>query len=166
VKYYLSVFTLAAAFAIAQIASAATQTANFTVTANVGTTCTIAVPAALAFGNYDPTSAAALNGVTTMNVTCTAATPATIDINEGSHAAGGSTPDAPARQMSDGAGQFLTYTLYQDSARSLIWGANTTTMSITGSGSLQAFSIYGQMAPLQTATAGAFTDPVVATITF
>src|SRR5690349_9178219 len=98
----------------AETSTAATASSNFNVMVSVGTSCTIAVAANLNFGTYDPTAPLPTDNQTTMNVTCTLATPATIDINQGSNPGPGSTADAPLRYMADGTGQFLAYALYQD----------------------------------------------------
>ena len=149
-----------------QAAIAATATANFNVTATVGTACTISVPLDLSFGAYDPVAAAPLDSVTTMNVTCTLGTATSIDISQGGHATGTSTADAPDRRLSDGGTQYLSYALYQDAGRSVVWGGGASALVSAGTGAAQNFSIYGRIWALQPASPGIFSDPVVATITF
>ena len=162
---YVSTLVVTASLGIGQLAFAATQTSNFQVTAIVGTTCTIAVPASLAFGTYDPLSPSALNGSTTLNINCTASAPVTIDINEGTTAAAGSSPAVPQRQMASGLNR-LKYFLYQDAGLTTIWGAGASTQNYVGTGASQALTIFGQIPAAQAEPAGAFADPVIATVTF
>jgi spore coat protein U-like protein len=148
-------------------AQAGSATSTVTVTANVISNCTISA-GTVAFGNYDPTSATALDQTGTVNVQCTTGTVATIAMGQGSNAATGSTDAAPLRQMASVA-QRLRYDLYQDSGRTTVWG-NTLLTSVTYaalSSASTAMTIYGRIPINQNATAGAgYSDSVTATINF
>ena len=145
--------------------SAATATANLGVSATVTNNCTISTTA-LAFGSYDPVAANAstnLDGTGAVSVACTKGTAATVGLGLGSNASGST------RRMGDGAGNFLTYELYQDSGHTTVWGnagAGLLSPAAAPSKAARNFTVYGQVVSNQDATAGSYTDTVVATVNF
>jgi len=150
-------------------ASAATATANLTVSATISNTCTITT-AAVAFGAYDPIVANAtspLNGTGQITTTCTAGASPVITLGQGSNAGGGSTNPAPVRRMANGT-NYMAYALYQDSGRSTVWGNTPATApaAVAGTGLAQNTTVYGQVAAGQDLPAATYTDTVVATVTF
>ena len=153
---------------VAGPARATTATSNLSVTATVGTNCTIAT-SAVAFGTYDPVSAhasSALNGTGGVTVTCTSGSSATITLGQGSNADTGSTDAAPLRRVKSGT-NYLSYALYSDSGRTTVRGNTAGTgLAHTGTGSAAAITIYAQIAAGQNVPAGSYADTVVATITF
>jgi spore coat protein U-like protein len=146
-------------------ANAATATANLGVSATVTNNCTIST-VALAFGSYDPVVANAstnLDGTGTVSVACTKGSTATIGLGGGANASG------TTRRMGDGASNFLTYELYQDSNRSTVWGnSGTDLLSPVAAPSKAArnFTVYGRVASDQDVPAGNYSDTVVATVNF
>jgi spore coat protein U-like protein len=165
---------LTAAFASAALlvtndAPAGTATSNVDVTATVVANCTITTTQAVAFGNYDPVSANAAtpkDATGTLSVTCTNGSSAAIGLSQGNNAAMGSTDAAPLRRMLSG-GNFLSYDLYRDSARTQLWGQDVTVdLEITGTGTAASQTIYGRIPAGQNKPAGAYADVVVATVTF
>ena len=146
-------------------AQAATATANLSATATVINNCTIST-AALAFGNYDPVgvnAAAALDGTGTVTIACTKGTTATIGLGLGANASG------TTRRMTDGSGNYLTYEMYHEVGHSTVWGtAGAALLSPAAAPSKAArnFTVYGQVTGNQDATAGAYTDTIVATVNF
>src|SRR5690242_10156726 len=172
-KFNARLLSLAGAVAVAIGAApgteAATATSNLSVTASVSANCSIST-APVAFGAYDPVSTNAstpLNGTGTVNVTCTSGASTTITLGQGSNANTGSTDAAPARRLSDGGTNFLTYSLFQDAGRTTVWG-NTggTGVANTGTGTQTAVTVYGSVAAGQNVPAGNYSDTVVATVTF
>lgn len=165
----LSVLALAAAaLAFSTGAYAAdTQTANLTVNATVAADCTISA-ATLNFGNYFvvANASAPLNGSTTVNYVCPSGVTGTILLNEGASPASGSTLASPLRQMKHGTADFLAYNLYSDHSGGLVWDGVTGIGSLAGTGSSASVTVYGQVAAGQSPTAAAYTDTVVATITY
>lgn len=152
----------------ASTAVAAISTANLAVSATVSNNCTITT-SALSFGSYDPVSAnssAALNGTGGVSVTCTSGASTTVALGQGANANTGSTDAAPLRRMASGTNR-LSYSLYQDAARTAVWG-NTVATSVahTGTGTSTAITVYGAIAGGQNVPAGSYTDTVVATVTF
>ena len=161
--------TAALAMGVVSGSDAATATSNLSVTASVTANCTITT-APVAFGAYDPITAnatAALNGTGTVNVTCTNGATTTVTLGQGANADAGSTAAAPARRLSDGATDFLAYTLYSDTGCTTVWGDTAGTgVAHTGTGTLTALTVYGAVAAGQSVPAGNYADTVVATITF
>lgn len=165
---------IAVASAIALVSSATlaagTASSSMPVSATVANNCSIDATGGLAFGSYDPAVAnasAPLDASGTINVTCTLDAAATITLGQGANADTGSTDAAPLRRMTDGATNFLSYALYQESGRTTVWGNDTTTDVIsTGTGAAVSHTVYGRVAAAQNVPAGAYSDTVVATVTF
>jgi spore coat protein U-like protein len=149
-------------------ASAATNTADLDVSAEVSANCTIST-IALAFGSYDPVVAhasAALDGQGTVTVTCTNGSTTVITLGQGLNADAASTDASPVRQMVSGANQ-LSYALYSDSSRTTPWGNTSETgVSHVGSGASTNLTVYGSVSGGQNVPAGSYSDTVVATVTF
>lgn len=141
-------------------ASASTSiTTTFAVTATVQSTCIVSA-SPMAFGTY---TGAVSNSTSTVSVTCTNTTPYTVGLNPGS--ASGAT--VTTRQMTGPSSALLNYALYSDSSRSVNWGNTTGSwVSGTGSGAVQALTVYGQVAAGQFASPGAYTDTITATVTY
>lgn len=156
-----SVIALVTAF---NSASAATATGTLSVTASVASVCLVS-NATLAFGSYDPTSAAALNAATTLTLTCTLGTPYNIGMSAGA----GTGATTTLRVLTSGSNT-LDYKLFRDSGRTLNWGntVGTDTLSGTSSASTLAntINIYGQIPINEAAPTGSYTDSVTVTVTY
>jgi spore coat protein U-like protein len=148
-------------------AKAGSATATITVTATVLTACIVAA-LPLVFGNYDPTSASAAQASTTITAVCTLSAPYSIALDNGTGGSALATGGAAGRKMTAVIGSTtLGYNLYQDSSFANVWGNSAgTTLSASGSGLIQSYSVFGRIPPQQTATAGAYLDTVTATLTF
>lgn len=146
-----------------ETALAATATTTFDVTATVADTCSIAA-SNLAFGTYDP-GAGDLNGTTTLTATCTENTTYDIGLDTGSNGASATTT---TRAMDDGLANYLDYELYQDSARTTVWGdtIGTDTVSQTSTGGDESHTVYGQIPGSQFVPAGSYSDTINVTITY
>src|SRR5579872_299215 len=144
---------------------ASTATTTFAVTSTVLTAC-IVVATPLVFGNYDPTSSTALAGTATTSVTCTLSAPYNVGLDAGQ----GSGATVTTRKMTriTGGTQTLNYSLYQDSGHATVWGntLGTNTVASTGTGILQAFTIYGEVTAQQASPAAAYSDTVTVTVTY
>ncbi|MBU8898794.1 SCPU domain-containing protein [Corallococcus sp. H22C18031201] len=167
-----AVIGVASAFASFSDAHAATATANLTVTATVGSVCTIS-SGTLNFGSYDPVVLNASTGVDllgsgTMNVQCTLLGTAVVTLGQGSNANTGSTDAAPLRRMKNTASaNYLSYALYQDAARLVVWGNTAGTgLAYVGTGLSVPVPVYGTVSKGQNVPSGNYSDVVVATITF
>ncbi|KAK6032472.1 spore Coat Protein U domain protein [Ostertagia ostertagi] len=133
----------AACLAAFGAASAATDTANMTVKITVTATCDIhtVAPTDVDFGSVasTATNVAATGGVLTVNTT---------------------------RQMKNGTANFVGYGLFRDAAFSNAWGSTVPLSAAgTGNGANQNFTVYGRV-PSAASAAGAYTDTVIATVTY
>ncbi|MBL8786006.1 MAG: spore coat protein U domain-containing protein [Deltaproteobacteria bacterium] len=141
---------------------------DLAVSASVADNCTIETTP-LAFGSYDPITthaASELAGTGSVTVTCTSGASAVIKLGEGANADGASTPAAPARRLKSGS-NFLSYFLFSDTLREVVWGNTALTgVDHTGDGAPAAFTIYGAITAGQNVPSGTYTDTVVATVAF
>ncbi len=168
---FLKKSLIAAALGFAVIGASAQTTGNITVSANVIATCNISV-ANLAFGNYDSFAAAPLQASTSVSVACSQGSVPVIALGAGSNLSGAQ------RRMNQGAA-LLSYDLYKPltnvasaaCAYTTSWGdggAYGTALTTVAAPSLasRAYNICGQIPAGQNAIVGAYTDTVVASITF
>jgi spore coat protein U-like protein len=149
---------------------AGTATSNMSVLASVSNNCVISA-GALSFNSYDPIVANVTNpltGTATLQVTCTDGASTNITLDQGTHAAAGSTPSTPLRQLKIGSGSdVLSYVLTQDSAGTLPWADSSAEEAYTGTGLQTTVTVYGSVAGGQTSVhAGSYSDTIVVTITF
>jgi len=154
----------AIALAASAPAVAATATTTLSVNATVPATCTITT-SAVAFGAIDTLSATPDDSTGTISVTCTNGTPWAASAGAGT----GTGATLSVRKMVSGA-NLINYALYTNSARTTIWGdgvAPTATIAATGTGSVQANTIYGRVPTGQGSTpVGSYADTVAVTVTF
>ena len=168
---FKSIFSLLLLVMVSFSASvfAGSATAVMTNTATVNGGCTISTSGFSA--SYDPVSANATLpadaniGVTT---TCTTGLTATITLGQGANAGSGSTDAIPVRRLSNGAGGYLTYSIMTDVTHATTWGNTAGTgQTSTGLGVPVTLTGYARIPAGQTsAAAGAYTDTVVATVSF
>ncbi|HTZ54984.1 MAG TPA: spore coat U domain-containing protein [Candidatus Acidoferrum sp.] len=170
IRKWMLFFVLIAALAIAKPAMGASASATMTVTATVIATCTI-TSGNLSFGNYDAVGAnatAPLNGTAAIKATCTQGAAATVDIDQGLNASGSG--NSMQRRMKGTGTNYLSYSIYQDSAHSKPWGSKTsgTTVSVTGAGGTTPVTLtaYGSVPSAQNAPVGSYTDSVAVTINY
>ena len=138
-------------------ARATTTTATMAITATALSACLI-VATPLAFGNY---SQVLLPASATLSVTCTASTPYTIALNQGT-TTGATTSARLLYNLT--AGTTLAYALYTDSGHTAPWTSNT--VAGTGNGLVQTINVYGTIAGGQQSAPGAYTDLVTATLSY
>jgi spore coat protein U-like protein len=152
----------------AAFAQTPTATTTLSVSAIVGSTCNIST-SAVSFGTYDPlvvNVTAPLNGTGIVATTCSNGLGDTLTLDQGLNAATGSTTEVPLRQMRS-AGNVMAYFLYQNSARSTVFGNDATTgVAQTGTGLNANLTVYGQVPGAQNAAPGSYSDTVTATVTF
>ncbi len=149
-------------------AFAGTATSNLSVTATVTASCSINA-GALAL-NYDPVVAnqsTASTSTATLTVACTSGSASTITLGQGTNAATGSTDAAPQRRALNGTANYLNYGLYSDAAYQTLWGNTSATgAAYTGTGTTGTVTVYASIPAAQNVPAGAYSDTVVATVTF
>ena len=164
-----SLMLLVWAIILPGLSLAASATATFNVSATVTATCTISA-ASLSFGSYEPVLTNAtvpldVNGSVT--VRCTKGTTATIGLDQGIHAATGSTTTTPLRQMINGP-SLLRYDLFRTAAGTDVWGdgtPNVQSYSATNN-SPQTLTVFGRIPAAQDVATSSYSDTVTATINF
>lgn len=130
-------------------------------TATVNNSCTVSATN-VDFGSAGILSAN-IDASGTVTVQCTNTTPYNVGLNAGT----GSGATVTTRKMTSGANT-ISYSLYQNSSRTTVWGntVGTNTVSGTGSGLGQALTVYGRVPPQTTPAPGTYTDTIVATVTY
>lgn len=148
-------------------AHAETDTSSFDVLLQITEACDVSSTApndldfgttSLLTGNLDQTS--------TLTVLCTTGTTFDIGLDAGINES--SVDDISTRRMTDGDSSYVGYQLYQDAGRSVAWGdtVSTNTVSSTGTGDDQSFTVYGRVPTQITPAAGSYTDNVTVTVTY
>lgn len=143
----------------------AQTTSTVAATTTVTTECNITVTP-LAFGAYDPLVAhvtADLDGTATVSLTCTKGAAASVALAIGLNASGST------RRMISNIGDYLTYELHQDSARTFVWNEELTSLLTLGPATSMAprnLTVYGRVFGGQDVRAGTYTDSVLATVNF
>ena len=147
---------------LAAPASAATTTQTFGVQLTITSSCTINGATTLDFGSNGVLTSA-LDQSSTITVQCTNTTPYNVGLSSG--AAPGAT--VTTRKMTNGAAT-INYSLYSNAGRTTNWGntVGTDTVSATGDGASQAFTVYGRVPAQTTPAAGAYSDTITVTVTY
>lgn len=135
----------------------------------IAETCTaIALP--VAFGGYNPLSAAATDSTGQVTVTCTGIVSVSVSYTI-KLSTGGSGTYSP-RKLAFGAG-VLDYNLYTNSSRTTVWGDGAAATSfISDSYALGLLSVtrnytaYARLPPLQNVAAGVYADTITVTVTY
>jgi spore coat protein U-like protein len=147
------------AFAGVSVAQAATATATLSVSASISGACTVG-GAAMAFGAYSSAAASTTNS--TIQVTCTNGTNATVSLNQGAN--NNRVPSAGTRALANGA-NYLGYEIYSDSGLSTVWNT-TNTQPIASTGAPISLTAYGRIPAGQNPATGSYNDTVTITVTF
>ncbi|MFJ1231063.1 Csu type fimbrial protein [Yersinia proxima] len=126
----------------------------------------------LNFGNISSLSTA-INIVSSQNagsiiIQCSGTPSITLALNSGANTTGNIS--AGRRLVNSNTGEYLFYQIFQDSARSIIWGNGSnggTTQVITANSTLQQIVLYAQLFASSTfPTAGNYTDTLLVTVTY
>ena len=146
----------------ASAAQAASTTSQFSVSMTINSSCTIVSTAALNFGSQGVLTSA-VPQTTTLQVQCTNTTAYNIGLDAGT----GSGATVAARKMTSGSNT-VTYSLYSDSGHTTVWGntIGTNTVSATGNGAAQTYTIYGQVPAQTTPAPGSYSDTITVTVTY
>lgn len=146
--------------------SAGSASTSLAVSARVTNNCTVST-ASLAFGTYDPIvthATANLDGTATVTITCTKGAITTIGLDAGSNAPGTGTTRAML-----GGGVKLSYEIYRDSGRTILWSnvlGGLFLPPIAPSKAPRSFTVYGRIPAGQDVPAGNYNDTVLATVNF
>lgn len=145
-------------------------------TAHAGADCSVSV-SGVAFGVYDPLLAAPDDSTGSVTVTCAYVAPGgATNVNYTVALSTGTSGAYAQRRMSAGASR-LTYNLFVDAARSVIWGNATAGTAVVsgamrvgpgvGNGTRSAtHTVYGRAPALQATDSGSYADSIVVTLTF
>ena len=141
---------------------AATTTTTFTVSVTLAATCTINSASTLNFGNQGILSTN-VDQTSTIQVTCTNSTPYNIGLDAGT----GTGATVATRKLTSG-GATVNYSLYSDSGRTTVWGntIGTNTVTGTGNGAGQNYTVYGRIPSQTTPAPGTYTDTITVTVTY
>lgn len=133
------------------------------VTASVSNACRITLATDLAFGNTGALTANR-DQTSSIMVRCPTGTAWRLGLSNGSN------PVGTVRRMRNAAGNYVTYELYRDNARSQRWGntPGTDTSNGTGQGesSPVAQSVYGRVPVQPAAPTGTYSDTITVTLTY
>jgi len=149
---------------VAQVWAASRSTYLY-INAQIVPTCTVTVPYSIDFGIQTQGANADVNGTGMVKCTCTNQVPYEISLDSGNHLNG-------TRQVSDGAGNFLSYWLYTDANHSREWGDSNVDgtyaaapglSGLSGTSTSQDYIVYGKMYNNSTAS-GYYTDAVTVTV--
>lgn len=135
--------------------------------------CSMTVSAgAMAFGNYNPNAATgASDSTSTVQVTGTLVGIGLLNTIAYSISLSAGSASTVADRRLIGAGS-LGYNLYTDSARSVVWGANTVSDSISvlaavlGGSVTRNYTVYGRIPAGQYVAPGAYANTIVVTVTY
>lgn len=148
--------------ASAEPAFAATTTSTFAVQLTISSSCTINSATTLNFGSQGVLTTT-INQTSSIQVLCTNTTPYNVGLDAGT------SPGATVstRKMISGAAT-VNYALYSDSGRTANWGntVGTDTVSGTGNGANQSYTVYGSVPAQPTPLAGTYTDTITVTVTY
>nr|WP_276583969.1 spore coat U domain-containing protein [Pseudomonas sp. RIT-PI-AD] len=107
-------------------------------------------------------SSVGAGGGSSFGLQCSTGTNYSVAIDSGLNASG------TQRRMSNG-GAYISYNLYQDTARTVPWGNGSnggSVLSGTGSGAAQEVVVYGRVPVQATPAAGTYLDTVQVTVTW
>ena len=143
-------------------AFAGTTTSTFQVQVTVQASCTIVSSPTLDFGTQGA-FAANVDQISIILVLCTNTTPYDIGLNAGT----GSGATVAVRKMTSG-GATVSYSLYTNAGRSTVWGntVGTDTVSATGNGAAQSYTVYGRIPPQTTPAPATYADTITLTVTY
>jgi spore coat protein U-like protein len=147
---------------LADAANAATATSTFTVQMTVASSCVINSASTLNFGSSG-VLVANVDNTSTLQVQCTNTTPYNIGLNAGN----GSGATVAVRKMTSGSNA-INYALYSDTSRTVVWGETigTNTVTGTGNGASQSYTVYGRVPAQTTPAAATYSDTITVTVTY
>jgi spore coat protein U-like protein len=138
-----------------------TATGTLTVTAGIGTTCTVG-NVGINFGTVTTASAVTTTG--NLQISCSNGLPYTLDLDAGVNPAAANAN----RQMANGANR-LGYNIYTTNTFTTVWGTGMvggTSQSFTGTGAFQSLTTYLKIPAQAAPPTGIYTDTVTITATF
>jgi spore coat protein U-like protein len=143
---------------------AATATTTFNVQITITNACVIGSATNINFGTVGVIGATGVSATGTITATCTLLAPYNVGLNQGA----GTGATIGARLMTSAAAATVTYSLYQDASHLVVWGntIGTNTVASVGTGTAQAFTVFGLVPSQTTPAANVYNDTVTVTLTF
>jgi spore coat protein U-like protein len=138
---------------------------TFIVRTTVGAQCTVSTTP-LGFGAYDPltaNAAAPKDATGVVDVFCSTGTAVTVSLDLGSWASGST------RRMQGSVADYLTYEIYLDAARTIIWNAVNTNSGTSTSNAIPingGFIAYGRIFAGQSVNVGNYSDSILVTVNY
>lgn len=145
---------------------------NLEITANVDKNCRIDSTTPVAFGNIDFLDSMIFNAEGSVTIKCVPKADITVSITGGNHASSGSAICNDRRMQSDDDNTvFLPYSLYQNAARTTLWGCGPAAKQFRPANATAIeYTIYGQIDidqnTLNDLVPGDYQDTVEIQITF
>lgn len=121
-------------------------------------TCSVS-PQGVSFGSYDTLSSTALDGTGNINVSCDASASFSVSLSTGNSGT------FDARHLTAGT-DILTYNLYTDAARTIIWGDGVAASNVSATGTSVDLPVYGRIPARQNVPANAYTDTITVTVSY
>jgi len=161
------ILTALAAAGLTPAAQASTSTTTFLVQITLTSSCSISA-STLNFGSAVGLLTSAVNGSTTVAVTCSNSTPYNVGLDAGTVTGSTVAARLMAGTTAGNTGTTMSFELYQDSGRSTVWGntVGTNTVSGTGNGSAQSITVYGQVPTQTTPKPDTYQTTITATVTY
>jgi spore coat protein U-like protein len=148
---------------VSQAAEAA-ETSTFTVSAQFSRSCTVSATP-LSFGASIPTPIAApVYSTATITALCSETVLYSVALGAGN----GPSATPALRQMTAGS-NVLAYRIFEDAARTRVWGdgtGGTMVSTLTGTGALQTLDAFGSISEGQAPAVGFYTDTVTVAVVF
>lgn len=145
----------------AQAQEGGSDSVDMTVSAAIVTGCTVAAQPLLfsvPVGSTGP-----IFSSTTISVACAPNVPFTAAIDYGDHGQG-----INRRMLNAASGDYIRYEIYQDPARSRVWGQqkSRTVSSSSGPSGLNTLTAYGEVQSIGAGASGTYVDHVTITVNF
>jgi spore coat protein U-like protein len=163
----LMLTAMGAALAVMPLASqAGTATTTFQVQITLVSSCAITANT-LNFGSGVGLLTSAVNGTTTLSVTCSNTTPYTVGLDGGTVAGSTVASRLMAGTTAGNTATTLGFQLYSDSGRATLWGNTSGSwVSGTGTGNAQTLTVYGQVPTQTTPKPDTYQTTITATVTY
>lgn len=146
--------------------ASSTTTTTFQVQITLVASCAISA-SNLNFGSGIGLLTSAVNGSTTLSVTCSNSTPYTVGLDAGTVSGSTVTTRLMAGTTAGNTSTTMQFQLYSDSGRTTTWGnASGSWISGTGSGSAQSLTVYGQVPAQSTPKPDTYQTTITATVTY
>ncbi len=148
------------------VSQASTTTTTFQVQITLVASCAITANN-LNFGSGVGLLTGAVNGSTTLSVTCSNSTPYTVGLDGGTVSGSTVSNRLMAGTSAGNTATTLQFQLYSDSGRATLWGNSSGSwVSGTGNGAAQSLTVYGQVPVQTTPKPDTYQTTVTATVTY